>query len=200
MLQPLCLRCETRPSSARPAVRKKAGRPAAIARLGAALGRISHRFRGRHDGNDQLRSVTGAARFTGCSTGWGARRLARLGGPIAAELPRITHLATAGKHRHQQEDQHAQLSHPTGLLSWQVSSLINSWRSREIVRHDSAHATQIEAPHPGFYRLGLPTGQDALPGETLPEENPSFSLRLQVLVSADTRDPAYARRAAIAIL
>ena len=102
-------------------IAKKMGRPAATAVLGAALGRINHRFRRRHDGNRHSRSVTRATRLTWCSTRWGTYSRGRLGCPIAPQLPRITQLASTGRHRHQQEDQYPQPFHPAGLLSWQVS-------------------------------------------------------------------------------
>jgi hypothetical protein len=50
--------------------------------------------------------------------------------------------------------------------------------SRNIVRHDGAHANQIEPPRRGFCPSNMPAAQDALAGETLPEEEPLFPLRL----------------------
>ena len=121
----------------------------------------------KSDGNGLSRSIIArAARFTGCSTRWGTRRRDRLG-PIAAKLPRIAHLATAGKHRHQQDDQYPQPLHPADLLSWQVSSFVNSWGSTEIVRHDGAHATRIERARRVFCPSTVPVAQNALPGKTL---------------------------------
>ena len=96
---------------------------------------------------------------------WGTRRRGRLSGPIVTELPRKTRLAPADKHRHQQEDQYPQPSHPTGLLSWQFTSVVNSSQFTTIVRHVGAHATQIEPLRRGFCDSRMPDAQKVLPGE-----------------------------------
>jgi hypothetical protein len=122
---------------------QKVGRPAEISRLAGGPGKIGHRFQRLPDGSGRSTSVIARiARITWARFArWGASPLRRIGGAVAPELPRITHLATAGKHRHQQEEQNPQSFHPAGLLSWQSSSIIKSWQSTEIVRHNGAHAT-----------------------------------------------------------
>ena len=153
-------------SSAHPTLKKQAaplrllgwGGPQVNRPMSATTGQLHRSFRVSY----QLWVITGTTRFTRCRTCRGTCRC-RLGGPISPQLPRIAQLAAAGKHRHQQEEQHPQPLHPTGLLSWRVSSIVTSWRFTEIVRHDGgmqlnsrrrAAFFAVEA-HPRGKMLGL---------------------------------------------